>query len=124
MVLTCFSGEDRWGTDWPGCDYALDVTGGWADAGDYGQYTVNGGISVWTLQHAYERLADRGELETAGWQEGPTTIRKAETASATCLMKPVSTLNSCWPCRSRMARVSGLLRIRARRRSPVYRLRF
>ena len=74
MVLTCFSGEDRWGTDWPGCDYALDVTGGWADAGDYGQYTVNGGISVWTLQHAYERLADRGELETAGWQEGPTTI--------------------------------------------------
>ena len=31
-----------------GCDYTLDVTGGWYDAGDHGKYVVNGGISVWT----------------------------------------------------------------------------
>ncbi|HMA95156.1 MAG TPA: glycoside hydrolase family 9 protein [Polyangiaceae bacterium] len=37
------------------CDYTLDVTGGWYDAGDYGKYVVNGGISVWTLMNWYER---------------------------------------------------------------------
>ena len=34
--------------------YTIDVTGGWYDAGDHGKYVVNGGISVWTLQNAYE----------------------------------------------------------------------
>jgi endoglucanase len=38
-----------------GCDYSLDVTGGWYDAGDQGKYVVNGGFSVWVLQNAYER---------------------------------------------------------------------
>jgi endoglucanase len=38
-----------------GCNYTLDVTGGWYDAGDYGKYVVNGGISVWTLMNWYER---------------------------------------------------------------------
>jgi endoglucanase len=38
-----------------GCDYALDVSGGWYDAGDHGKYVVNGGISVWTLLNWYER---------------------------------------------------------------------
>jgi endoglucanase len=38
-----------------GCNYKLDVTGGWYDAGDYGKYIVNGGISVWTLLNWYER---------------------------------------------------------------------
>jgi endoglucanase len=37
------------------CDYALDVAGGWYDAGDQGKYVVNGGISVWELLNAYER---------------------------------------------------------------------
>ncbi|WP_304073946.1 glycoside hydrolase family 9 protein [Maricaulis maris] len=64
---TCFFGPDQEGTEWPGCSYTLEATGGWADAGDYGQYVVNGGISVWTLQHAYERLAARGQLATLGW---------------------------------------------------------
>ncbi len=27
---------------------------GWYDAGDYGKYVVNGGMSVWTLQNMYE----------------------------------------------------------------------
>jgi endoglucanase len=37
------------------CDYRLDVTGGWYDAGDFGKYVVNGGISVAQLMGAYER---------------------------------------------------------------------
>jgi endoglucanase len=52
---TCRAGRDGRGNDWPGCDYTLDVTGGWYDAGDHGKYVVNGGISVWTLLNLYER---------------------------------------------------------------------
>ncbi|WP_433617435.1 glycoside hydrolase family 9 protein [Dactylosporangium sp. CA-139114] len=37
------------------CDYTLDVTGGWYDAGDQGKYVVNGGISVAQLMSSYER---------------------------------------------------------------------
>jgi endoglucanase len=37
------------------CDYALNVKGGWYDAGDHGKYVVNGGISVFQLMAAYER---------------------------------------------------------------------
>lgn len=37
------------------CDYRLDVTGGWYDAGDHGKYVVNGGISTWQLLSEYER---------------------------------------------------------------------
>lgn len=33
----------------------LDVTGGWHDAGDYGKYTVNSGISTATLLYMFER---------------------------------------------------------------------
>jgi endoglucanase len=37
------------------CNYSLDVSGGWYDAGDHGKYVVNGGIAVWTLLNWYER---------------------------------------------------------------------
>ncbi len=37
------------------CDYSLDVSGGWYDAGDHGKYVVNGGISVWQLMSEFER---------------------------------------------------------------------
>lgn len=37
------------------CDYTLDVSGGWYDAGDHGKYVVNGGVSVWTLLNMWER---------------------------------------------------------------------
>lgn len=53
--VTCYKGADTTGKAWPGCDYYLDVSGGWYDAGDYGKYVVNGGISVWTLMNEYER---------------------------------------------------------------------
>jgi len=59
-VVTCFSGRDQRGVEWPGCDYRLDVTGGWYDAGDHGKYVVNGGIAVWTLVNANERAERLG----------------------------------------------------------------
>ena len=45
------------------CDYTLDVSGGWYDAGDHGKYVVNGGISVHQLMSEHERswLARTGE---------------------------------------------------------------
>ncbi|MPY50523.1 glycoside hydrolase family 9 protein [Streptomyces acidicola] len=50
------------------CDYTLEVTGGWYDAGDHGKYVVNGGISTWELLSTYERslLARTGRAEKLG----------------------------------------------------------
>jgi endoglucanase len=50
----------------------IDVTGGWYDAGDYGKYVVNGGISVWTLQNIYERAMANGD--TSKWSDSNTDI--------------------------------------------------
>lgn len=55
-AVTCFKGKDSVGNDWSGCDYTLDVAGGWYDAGDFGKYVVNGGISAWTLMDLYEQF--------------------------------------------------------------------
>lgn len=54
--VTCYKGTDAEGNSWDGCDYVLDAAGGWYDAGDYGKYVVNAGISVWTLLNLYERM--------------------------------------------------------------------
>jgi endoglucanase len=50
------------------CDYTLDVTGGWYDAGDHGKYVVNGGIATWELLSTYERsrYARTGEPRRLG----------------------------------------------------------
>jgi len=56
--VTCYKGKDADGNDWPGCDYSLDVAGGWYDAGDFGKYVVNGGISAWTLMDLYEQIPE------------------------------------------------------------------
>ncbi|HYD42558.1 MAG TPA: glycoside hydrolase family 9 protein [Anaeromyxobacter sp.] len=55
---------DTWVFCVPGvCDYALDVRGGWYDAGDQGKYVVNGGIAVWQLVNTWERAyLHRGAL--------------------------------------------------------------
>ncbi|TET52124.1 MAG: hypothetical protein E3J64_05725, partial [Anaerolineales bacterium] len=53
--VTCYAGASAGGQQISGCDYSLDVSGGWYDAGDHGKYVVNGGISVWTLMNQYER---------------------------------------------------------------------
>jgi endoglucanase len=44
------------------CDYKLDVTGGWYDAGDHGKYVVNGGISTWELLNQFERTSEPARL--------------------------------------------------------------
>jgi endoglucanase len=57
-----------------GCDYSLDVTGGWYDAGDQGKYVVNGGLSTWLLLNAYERaqlLGIQSNLLTDGTSNIP-----------------------------------------------------
>jgi endoglucanase len=48
------------------CDYALDVSGGWYDAGDHGKYVVNAGISVWTLLNLYEVVGSKEAGDAAG----------------------------------------------------------
>ncbi|MEM9839720.1 MAG: glycoside hydrolase family 9 protein [Pseudomonadota bacterium] len=72
--VTCFSGRDKWGTRWPKCDHTLDVTGGWYDAGDFGKYVVNGGIAVWSLQNAAERLRYRTDERSTAWGDGRLLI--------------------------------------------------
>lgn len=52
-AVTCWSGTAG-GHAYPPCDYNLDASKGWYDAGDFGKYVVNGGIATWTLLNAYE----------------------------------------------------------------------
>ncbi|WP_426235155.1 glycoside hydrolase family 9 protein [Pararhizobium sp. DWP1-1-3] len=55
--VTCLTGKvaaKLYGKDWT-CDYTLDVSGGWYDAGDQGKYVVNGGIAVSQLLSTFER---------------------------------------------------------------------
>lgn len=54
--MTCFSGTDDFGTTWPSCGYNKTISMGWYDAGDYGLYAVNTGMTLWTLQNQYEQL--------------------------------------------------------------------
>jgi len=56
-----------------GCSYALDVSGGWYDAGDHGKYAVGGGIAVWTLLDLYERAVHIGK-STAALADGSLSI--------------------------------------------------
>jgi hypothetical protein len=56
--VTCYQGLDAGENYWEGCDYVLDAAGGWYDAGDYGKYVVNGGISAWTLLFLYEQMGE------------------------------------------------------------------
>ncbi len=56
-----------------GCDYSLDASGGWYDAGDHGKYVVNGGISLWTLLSQYERSVALGS-RSADFGDGKLRI--------------------------------------------------
>ena len=51
------------------CSYSLDVSGGWYDAGDYGKYVVNGGLSVWLLMNLWE-ASQQLSLPVAGAKDG------------------------------------------------------
>jgi len=58
-----------------GCDYTLDVSGGWYDAGDYGKYVVNAGLSVWLLLNMWElsQVAKNG-VALSGLGDGALAI--------------------------------------------------
>lgn len=62
-----------YGEGWT-CDYKLDVTGGWYDAGDHGKYVVNGGISVAQLLSTYERAALRKGEALAALGDGSLPV--------------------------------------------------
>ncbi len=52
--------------------YSITATYGWYDAGDHGKYVVNGGVSVWTLQNAYEMTKKLGTDNK--WTDGSVVI--------------------------------------------------
>ncbi|MFD5447875.1 glycoside hydrolase family 9 protein [Streptomyces sp. NPDC127100] len=56
------------------CDYTLDVSGGWYDAGDHGKYVVNGGISAWELLSTYERSLHARTGKPSGLGDGTLAI--------------------------------------------------
>ncbi|MFJ4839387.1 glycoside hydrolase family 9 protein [Streptomyces sp. NPDC088746] len=56
------------------CDYRLDVSGGWYDAGDHGKYVVNGGISVAQLMSTYERTLTAPNAESAELGDGELRV--------------------------------------------------
>ena len=51
------------------CSHSLDVSGGWYDAGYYGKYVVNGGLSVWLLMNLWEASQQMG-LSVVGAKDG------------------------------------------------------
>ena len=56
------------------CDYTLDVTGGWYDAGDHGKYVVNGGIAVYQLMSLYERTLTAPTATPGALDDGTLSI--------------------------------------------------
>jgi endoglucanase len=72
--VSCFDKKDQGGNQWPGCEYQLDTTGGWYDAGDHGKYVVNAGISVWTLLNYYERAQRVSDAHLDDFADGKLPI--------------------------------------------------
>lgn len=79
-----FAGDARWTRPaghlsdkavpcWRDCNYLLDVSGGWYDAGDHGKYVVNGGIAAWTLLNLFERTKYLGS-SSADFADGRMSI--------------------------------------------------
>lgn len=62
--LTAQRSKQIYGWRWT-CDYILDVSGGWYDAGDFGKYVVNGGISVAQIMASYEHALIRHGQQSA-----------------------------------------------------------
>lgn len=81
-----FAGDPKWtrGVGHPGdarveclpalrCQGTFDASGGWYDAGDHGKYVVNAGITLWTLQNAWEWAQHHGKA-TANLGDGTLAI--------------------------------------------------
>ncbi|WP_432980777.1 glycoside hydrolase family 9 protein [Dactylosporangium sp. CA-233914] len=64
-----------------GCDYRLDVRGGWYDAGDHGKYVVNGGIAAYQLMSTFERTKVAANARPQSIADG--TLRLPEHGNAT-----------------------------------------
>ena len=60
------------------CDYTLDVTGGWYDAGDHGKYVVNGGISVAQLLGVHERTLHAPSGDAGGAADGTLRVPESD----------------------------------------------
>lgn len=61
-------------TDFWTCDYTLDVTGGWYDAGDHGKYVVNGGIATFQLMNIWERVITQPGVDQSVFDDGALRI--------------------------------------------------
>jgi endoglucanase len=59
--------------DWT-CDYTLDASGGWYDAGDHGKYVVNGGIAVAQLLGEYERNQVSQQTDKKALRDGTLVL--------------------------------------------------
>ncbi|GAA1750376.1 glycoside hydrolase family 9 protein [Streptomonospora arabica] len=57
-----------------GCDYELDVSGGWYDAGDHGKYVVNGGISAAQVMSVWERTSYADSARPERLEDGTLSI--------------------------------------------------
>ncbi|MCD8219991.1 MAG: glycoside hydrolase family 9 protein [Ruminococcus sp.] len=68
-------------TSLPTYSQSIDLTGGWYDAGDYGKYIVNGGISLWTLMNMYERSIMVGKADK--WDDSSGTVIIPEAGNGT-----------------------------------------
>ena len=76
------------------CDYSLDVSGGWYDAGDHGKYVVNGALAAWQLMDIYERsLYTPGLRGPAGRPAGDP--RAGQPACPTCSTRRAGRWSSC-----------------------------
>lgn len=71
-AVTC-SPPESWTKNYS-CDYYLDVTGGWYDAGDHGKYVVNGGIAVYQLLSLYERSLYAPTATPGALEDGTLSI--------------------------------------------------
>ncbi|GAA1820124.1 glycosyl hydrolase family 5 [Planosporangium flavigriseum] len=61
-----------------GCDYKLNVKGGWYDAGDQGKYVVNGGISAFQLMNQFERSKTAKTAQAAKMGDGTLAIPESK----------------------------------------------
>ena len=61
--------------------YALDVVGGWYDAGDHGKYVVNGGISVAQLLSTYERTLHTKNAAKGALKDGTLDVPADESGN-------------------------------------------
>jgi endoglucanase len=56
------------------CDYRLNVTGGWYDAGDQGKYVVTGGLAAHQLLSEFERTTYVRTAQPGAFRDGTLAI--------------------------------------------------